>query len=164
MEREVQGPSQGSHQLCTSCTEGVLSTRSGSRLISFMMLARRTGSSCLRKVNEVFSQALLDPGGRGKGEPHRVMNHAQEPGGFLGVRSLKPSFPEGSEEAKAQDKEPLLTSAVTATPPSLILREAACSLHLQLNPTPGDRAIWAHCDLHPSFFSFFPSQQTHNPL
>lgn len=26
-----------------------------------MMLARRTGSSCLRKVNEVFSQALLDP-------------------------------------------------------------------------------------------------------
>lgn len=34
-----------------------------------MMLARRTGSSCLRKVNEVFSQALLDPAGRGKGEP-----------------------------------------------------------------------------------------------
>lgn len=26
-----------------------------------MMLARRTGSSCRRKVNEVFSQALLDP-------------------------------------------------------------------------------------------------------
>lgn len=52
---------EGPHQLCTSCTEGVLSTRSGSRLISFMMLARRTGSSCRRKVNEVFSQALLDP-------------------------------------------------------------------------------------------------------
>lgn len=63
MEGEVWGPSRGSHQLCTSCTEGVLSTRSGSRLISFMMLARRTGSSCRRKVNEVFSQALLDPGG-----------------------------------------------------------------------------------------------------
>lgn len=58
MERE------GPHQLCTSCTEGVPSTRSGSRLISFMMLARRTGSSCRRKVNEVFSQALLDPEGK----------------------------------------------------------------------------------------------------
>lgn len=35
-----------------------------------MMLARRTGSSCLRKVNEVFSQALLDPEGeRERGEP-----------------------------------------------------------------------------------------------
>lgn len=69
MEWGARGSSRGSHQLCTSCTEGVLSTRSGSRLISFMMLARRTGSSCLRKVNEVFSQALLDPGGRGKDEP-----------------------------------------------------------------------------------------------
>lgn len=70
MKWEVWGLSQGSHQLCTSCTEGVLSTRSGSRLISFMMLARRTGNSCLRKVNDVFSQALLDPGGtETSGEP-----------------------------------------------------------------------------------------------
>lgn len=67
--RERCGDLAPAHQLCTSCTEGVLSTRSGSRLISFMMLARRTGSSCLRKVNEVFSQALLDPGGRERGEP-----------------------------------------------------------------------------------------------
>lgn len=29
-----------------------------------MMLARRTGSSCRRNVNDVFSQALLEPGGR----------------------------------------------------------------------------------------------------
>ena len=66
------GSGQGSHQLWTSCTEGVLSTRSGSRLISFMMLARRTGSSCLRKVNDVFSQALLDPRGRERGEPTQL--------------------------------------------------------------------------------------------
>lgn len=55
------------HQLCTSCTEGVRSTRSGSRLISFMMLERRTGSSCRRKAKDVFSQALLEPGGRQEG-------------------------------------------------------------------------------------------------
>lgn len=57
----------GAHQLCTSCTEGVLSTRSGSKLISFMMLARRTGSSCRRKVKEVFSHALLEPMGQSSG-------------------------------------------------------------------------------------------------
>lgn len=55
-------PPPQSHQLCTSWTEGVRRTRSGSRLISFMMLERRTGSSCRRKAKEVFSQALLEPG------------------------------------------------------------------------------------------------------
>lgn len=92
---EVRGPIQGSHQLCTSCTEGVLSTRSGSRLISFMMLARRTGNSCLRKVNEVFSQALLDPGGRGKGELTELQSTGARGhlGGGGGVRSLNPLFP-----------------------------------------------------------------------
>lgn len=69
-----------------------------------MMLARRTGSSCLRKVNEVFSQALLDPGGRGKGEPKSYK--ALEPEDLLvvgkGVRSLNTSLPEGSEETRRQ--------------------------------------------------------------
>lgn len=72
IEWEVQGASWGSHQLCTSCTEGVPSTRSGSRLISFMMLARRTGNSCLRNVKEVFSQALLEPEGRDSSKPPKL--------------------------------------------------------------------------------------------
>lgn len=58
-------PQAPTDQLCTSCTEGVRSTRSGSRLISFMMLERRTGSSWRRKANDVFSQALLEPGDAG---------------------------------------------------------------------------------------------------
>lgn len=59
-----------SHQLWTSWTEGVPSSRPGSRLISFMMLDRRTGSSWRRKTNDVRSQALIEPWGlwwRGKG-------------------------------------------------------------------------------------------------
>ena len=49
------------HQLCTICTDGVVSSLSGRRLISFMMLESLTGSSCLRKTKDVFSQALMDP-------------------------------------------------------------------------------------------------------
>lgn len=52
-----------SHQLWTSWTEGVPSSRPGSRLISFMMLDRRTGSSWRRKTNDVRSQALIEPVG-----------------------------------------------------------------------------------------------------
>lgn len=74
------GPSQ-SHQLCTSWTEGVRRTRSGSRLISFMMLERRTGSSCRRKAKEVFSQALLEPGGtRGGTRAEPPARHPQPQG------------------------------------------------------------------------------------
>lgn len=50
-----------SYQLVSSFRDGVLSSLSGRKSISFMMLASRTGSSCLRKTNEVFSQALADP-------------------------------------------------------------------------------------------------------
>lgn len=52
----------GTHQLWTVWTDGVDNNRSGSKLISFMMLDRRTGSSCLRNMKEVFSQALVEPG------------------------------------------------------------------------------------------------------
>lgn len=49
------------HQLWTKRTDGVLSKLSGNRLISFMMLANLTGSSCLRKAKEVFSHAFSEP-------------------------------------------------------------------------------------------------------
>ena len=49
------------HQLCNLCTEGVVSSLSGRRFISFMMLDNLTGSSCLRNAKDVFSQALMDP-------------------------------------------------------------------------------------------------------
>lgn len=55
------------YQLCTSCTDGVEMRRSGIRLISFMMLDSRTGSSCLRKAKDVFSHAFVLPRLHGKG-------------------------------------------------------------------------------------------------
>lgn len=39
-----------SHHFCTSLTEGWLSSLSGKRLTSFMVLARRTGSSLRRNM------------------------------------------------------------------------------------------------------------------
>lgn len=48
-------------QLCTRCTEGVLSRLSGNKSISFKIFASLTGSSCLRNVNDVFSQAFSEP-------------------------------------------------------------------------------------------------------
>lgn len=65
LERHIQ---THTHQPCTVCTEGVVSSLSGSRLISFMMLDSRTGSSCLKKAKDVFSQALMDPGGTQSGK------------------------------------------------------------------------------------------------
>lgn len=50
------------YQLWTSRTDGVLSKLSGNKLISFMMFANRTGNSCLRKANDVFSHAFSEPG------------------------------------------------------------------------------------------------------
>lgn len=44
-----------SYQLVTKPTEGVRRRLSGSRAISFMMLASRTGSSLRRKTNDFFS-------------------------------------------------------------------------------------------------------------
>lgn len=58
--------SGGAHQLWTSWTEGVPSKWSGSRLISFMMLDKRTGSSWRRNTKEVRSQALIVPGERAR--------------------------------------------------------------------------------------------------
>lgn len=58
---EEEGFSFTSYQLVSSLRDGVLSSLSGRKSISFMMLASRTGSSCLRKTNEVFSHALADP-------------------------------------------------------------------------------------------------------
>lgn len=49
-------------QLCTRRTDGVLSRLSGNKSISFMIFASRTGSSCRRNVNDVFSQAFSEPG------------------------------------------------------------------------------------------------------
>uniref|UniRef100_A0A0E9QX73 Uncharacterized protein n=1 Tax=Anguilla anguilla TaxID=7936 RepID=A0A0E9QX73_ANGAN len=43
----------------------------GSKLISFIMLERRTGSSCLRKAKEVLSQAFV--------EPEKGFNHDLQP-------------------------------------------------------------------------------------
>lgn len=54
------------HQPWTICTDGVVSSLSGSRLISFMMFESLTGSSCLRNTKEVFSQALMEPERRQK--------------------------------------------------------------------------------------------------
>jgi len=48
-------------QLCTRCTEGVLSRLSGNKSISFKIFASLTGSSCLRNVNDVFSHAFSEP-------------------------------------------------------------------------------------------------------
>ena len=59
--RWLGGAEVVTYHLCTICTEGVVSSLSGSRLISFMMFESLTGSSCLRKTKEVFSQALMDP-------------------------------------------------------------------------------------------------------
>lgn len=55
-----------SYQLCTICTDGVVSSLSGNRLISFMMFDSLTGSSCLKKTKDVFSQALMEPVSWGK--------------------------------------------------------------------------------------------------
>lgn len=49
------------HQLCTICTDGVVSSLSGNKLISFMMFDNLTGSSCRRNTKDVFSQALMEP-------------------------------------------------------------------------------------------------------
>lgn len=49
------------YQLVSSLRDGVPSSLSGRKSISFMMLASRTGSSCLRKTNDVFSHALAEP-------------------------------------------------------------------------------------------------------
>lgn len=54
------------HQLWTKLTDEVLSRLSGSKLISFMMFASLTGSSCLRKAKDVFSHAFSEPEGRQK--------------------------------------------------------------------------------------------------
>lgn len=132
------GPGQGSHQLCTSCTEGVLSTLSGSRFISFMMLARRTGSSCLRKVNEVFSQALLDPGG--KERMREVSPHSCKPWkleDISGVRLIKSSISRGFREVTEGTEEaafPMPCSVLTSLPAHLTLWGVASSPHPQLNP------------------------------
>lgn len=58
---ERRQPRLPSYQLWTRRTDGVLSKLSGNKLISFMMLANRTGSSCRRKVKDVFSQAFSEP-------------------------------------------------------------------------------------------------------
>lgn len=172
---EVWGPGQGSHQLCTSCTEGVPSTRSGSRLISFMMFARRTGSSCRRKVNEVFSQALLDPGGReGEKEVSAQSCQPSEPqdrhlqGQVAStLHFLKVQRSDGGTEQAAL---PRPCRVLTSPPRRLTHWGTASSPHPQLNPAflqeqgadplpgpPGASCLWpklSHC------FSFFPSYQT----
>lgn len=62
----------GSYQLVSSLRDGVPSSLSGRKSISFMMLANLTGSSCLRNTNEVFSQALAEPAdtGQDRGDTH----------------------------------------------------------------------------------------------
>lgn len=47
------------YQLLTLLTEGIFKRFSGSKWISFMILARRTGSSLLRNLNEVSSSPLV---------------------------------------------------------------------------------------------------------
>ena len=56
-------PTKAAYQPWTSRTDGVLSKLSGSKLISFMMFANLTGSSCLRKAKDVLSHAFSEPEG-----------------------------------------------------------------------------------------------------
>lgn len=55
------------YQLWTNRTDGVLNKLSGSKLISFMMLASLTGNSCLRKLKDVFTHAFSEPERETKG-------------------------------------------------------------------------------------------------
>ena len=48
-------------QFITRDTEGMWSRLSGSRLISFMMLARRTGSSLRKNWNDISCDPDLEP-------------------------------------------------------------------------------------------------------
>lgn len=59
--KTTEDGSKPAHQLWTRRTDGVLSKLSGNKLISFMMLANLTGSSCLRKAKDVFSHAFSEP-------------------------------------------------------------------------------------------------------
>lgn len=54
-------PPKPTHHFCTSLTEGWLTSLSGSRLTSRMVLASRTGSSFRRNMYDVFSHALSLP-------------------------------------------------------------------------------------------------------
>jgi hypothetical protein len=47
------------YQFWTILTDGICRRFSGRRWISFMIFAKRTGSSFFKKLNDVFSQALL---------------------------------------------------------------------------------------------------------
>lgn len=61
-EQQERQRAFGSYQLVSSFRDGVPSSLSGRKSISFMMLANLTGSSCRRNTNDVFSQALAEPG------------------------------------------------------------------------------------------------------